>query len=112
MLNTDQRNPSIKHKMSERNFVAPQRGVNNGADFSDALLRGYYQEVATTPQLEIKSISKFIQFKIVSIQIEFYSFGIELAYVKIKLWMILLARGIVYSQDQPTGGECFAPCRK
>jgi len=48
MLSTDHHNPMVRRKMTEDGFVRPQRGVNDGANFSDSLLRGYYRSVAAT----------------------------------------------------------------
>ena len=38
MLNTDQHNPSVKHRMSCDDFVRNNRGNNDGTDFSHSFL--------------------------------------------------------------------------
>lgn len=55
MLSTDLHNPRVLRKMSENDFVAPQRGVNDGMNFSEELIRGYYRSIASGALFAIAS---------------------------------------------------------
>ncbi|KJE91175.1 cytohesin-4, variant [Capsaspora owczarzaki ATCC 30864] len=47
MLNTDVHNPSVKHKMTQSDFVKNNRGINNNADFPRVFLEGIYDRIAS-----------------------------------------------------------------
>ncbi|CAK1547265.1 unnamed protein product [Leptosia nina] len=49
MLNTSLHNPSVKDKPSPEQFVAMNRGINNGGDLPQELLLSLYESIKTEP---------------------------------------------------------------
>eukprot|EP01134_Creolimax_fragrantissima_P005110 CFRG5110T1 len=45
MLNTDQHNPSVIHRMTLSEFIKNNRGLDNGRDIPETLLKGLYDDV-------------------------------------------------------------------
>lgn len=45
MLNTDQHNPQVRHRMTFEQFVRNNRGINDGADFDPTYLKAIYEAV-------------------------------------------------------------------
>lgn len=49
MLNTSLHNPSVKDKPSSDQFIAMNRGINNGGDLPQELLLSLYESIKTEP---------------------------------------------------------------
>lgn len=47
MLNTDQHNPQVRHRMSLEQFIRNNRGINDGEDFSPEYLTALYTAIQT-----------------------------------------------------------------
>jgi brefeldin A-resistance guanine nucleotide exchange factor 1 len=45
MLNTDQHNKQVKHRMSVEDFIRNNRGINDGASFDEAFLRRIFHAI-------------------------------------------------------------------
>jgi Sec7-like guanine-nucleotide exchange factor len=45
MLNTDQHNPQVKHKMTLEQFIRNNRGTNGGADYPRETLEAIFHEI-------------------------------------------------------------------
>lgn len=45
MLNTDLHNPQIKKRMSKKEFLKNNRGINDGKNLPDELLESIYDEI-------------------------------------------------------------------
>lgn len=45
MLNVDQHNKKVKRKMTIEDFLKNNRGINDGKDLPEALLRSIYEDI-------------------------------------------------------------------
>lgn len=48
MLNTDQHNSQVRHRMTAADFIRNNRGINDGGNFEEAFLRRIYQAIRET----------------------------------------------------------------
>ncbi|KAJ1633654.1 Sec7 domain-containing protein, partial [Pavlovales sp. CCMP2436] len=46
LLNVDLHNPNVKKRMTPDDFVRANRGINDGADFGEGLLRRVYESIS------------------------------------------------------------------
>uniref|UniRef100_UPI00358F0540 cytohesin-1-like n=3 Tax=Myxine glutinosa TaxID=7769 RepID=UPI00358F0540 len=49
MLNTSLHNPNVRDRPSVENFISMNRGINNGGDLPEALLRNLYESIKNEP---------------------------------------------------------------
>jgi brefeldin A-inhibited guanine nucleotide-exchange protein len=53
MLNVDQHNKKVKRKMTLEDFLKNNRGINDGKDLPEALLKGIFEDIASN-ELKMK----------------------------------------------------------
>jgi brefeldin A-inhibited guanine nucleotide-exchange protein len=57
MLNTDQHNPQVKKRMEVSDFIKNNRGINEGQNLPESILRGIFEDISTN-EIKLKDHKK------------------------------------------------------